>query len=137
MPQEAPVRLTTLTVAMILSMGPLVPALGQTETAAIGKIVKLNGSVSVEHTAAVVVQASAEGSKAKVGDPVYRGDVVQTGTDGSVGITFADGSAFNLTSNARIVLNEFVYDPNGKSNSTFFSHTKGTFTLLTQKVAKT
>src|SRR5262249_62097567 len=43
----------------------------------------------------------------------------------------------NLTSNARMVLNEFVYDPNGKSNSTFFSLTKGTFTFVAGKVAKT
>jgi hypothetical protein len=130
-------RLTVLAVALTLLMTLVVPAAAQSESTPIGKIVKLSGSVSVEHTTAVVVQASVDGSKAKVGDPVYKGDVVQTGTDGAVGITFADGSAFNLTSNARIVLNEFVYDPNGKSNSTFFSLTKGTFTLVAGKVAKT
>jgi hypothetical protein len=36
-----------------------------------------------------------------------------------------------------MVLNEFVYDPNGKSNSTFFSLSKGTFTFIAGKVAKT
>jgi hypothetical protein len=36
-----------------------------------------------------------------------------------------------------MVLNEFVYDPNGKSNSTLFSLTKGTFTFVAGKVAKT
>src|SRR5262249_59913798 len=39
--------------------------------------------------------------------------------------------------NARMVLNEFVYDPNGKSNSTLFSLSKGTFTFIAGKVAKT
>jgi hypothetical protein len=63
--------------------------------------------------------------------------VVQTGADGKVGITFTDGTAFNLSSNARMVLNEFVYDPNGTSNSTLFSLTKGTFTFIAGKVAKT
>jgi hypothetical protein len=48
----------------------------------------------------------------KLGDLVYKGDVVQTGADGKVGITFTDGTAFNLSSNARMVLDEFVYDPN-------------------------
>src|SRR5262249_55517688 len=75
--------------------------------------------------------------QAKTGDLVYKGDVVQTGADGKVGITFSDGTAFNLSSNARMVLNEFVYDPNGKSNSTLFSLTKGTFTFIAGKVAKT
>jgi hypothetical protein len=113
------------------------PAWGQSETVPIGKVVKLNGAVTIEHTGAVIVQASVDGSNAKVGDPVYQGDVIQTGADGAVGITFTDNTAFNLTSNARMVLNEFVYDPNGKSNSTFFSLTKGTFTFVAGKVAKT
>ena len=73
----------------------------------------------------------------KLGDLVYKGDVVQTGADGKVGITFTDGTAFNLSSNARMILNEFVYDPNGNSNSTLFSLTKGTFTFVAGKVAKT
>ena len=68
---------------------------------------------------------------------VYQGDVVQTGADGRVGINFTDGTSFNLTSNARMALNEFVYDPNGKSNSTLFSLTKGTFTFVAGKIAKT
>lgn len=75
------------------------------------------------------------GGPARIGDPVYRGDVVQTGANGKVGITFTDGAAFNLSSNARMVLNEFVYDPNGTSNSTLFSLTKGTFTFIAGKVA--
>ena len=39
---------------------------------------------------------------------------VATGADGRVGISFTDGTAFNLSSNARMALSEFVYDPNGK-----------------------
>lgn len=111
------------------------------ETNPIGKVVKASGSVTVEHANAVIVQATLPGAsgagQTKIGDPVYKGDVVQTGADGKIGITFNDGSAFNLSSNARMVLNEFVYDPNGKSNSTLFSLTKGTFTFIAGKVAKT
>jgi hypothetical protein len=111
------------------------------ETNPIGKVVKASGSVTIEHANAVVVQATLPAAggvgQSKVGDPVYKGDVVQTGADGKVGITFNDGTAFNLSSNARMVLNEFVYDPNGKSNSTLFSLTKGTFTFIAGKVAKT
>jgi hypothetical protein len=111
------------------------------ETSAIGKVVTATGSVTIEHASAVVVQANVPaGSGAgptAIGDPVYKGDVVQTGADGKVGITFTDGTAFNLSSNARMELNEFVYDPNGKSNSTLISLSKGTFTFIAGKVAKT
>jgi hypothetical protein len=34
-------------------------------------------------------------------------------------------------------INEFVYDPKGSSNSTLFNLTKGTFTFLAGKTAKT
>jgi tetratricopeptide (TPR) repeat protein len=63
--------------------------------------------------------------------------VVQTGADGRVGINFTDGTSFNLSSNARMALSEFVYDPNGKSNSTLFNLTKGAFTFIAGNIAKT
>jgi hypothetical protein len=113
---------------------------GSLESSPIGKVVTTSGLVAIEHVNAVVVQANlpaASGGQTKLGDLVYKGDVVQTGADGKVGITFTDGTAFNLSSNARMVLDEFVYDPNGKSNSTLFSLTKGTFTFVAGKVAKT
>jgi hypothetical protein len=88
---------------------------------------------------AVVVQATlpAQAGQTKVGDPVYQGDVVRTGADGRVGINFTDGTSFNLSNNANMALNEFVYDPNGKSNSTLFNLSKGTFTFVAGKIAKT
>jgi hypothetical protein len=145
-----PPRLIALFVAGVCASLLLPAAAGGQSTAAssavtpvsapIGKVVTATGSVTIERADAVVVQVNlpaAGGSQTKVGDPVYRGDVVQTGSDGKVGITFTDGTAFNLSSNARMVLNEFVYDPNGTSNSTFFSLSKGTFTFIAGKVAKT
>jgi len=117
------------------------PPAGSLQSSPIGKVVTTSGSVTIEHASAVVVQANLPAAsgvgQTKLGDLVYKGDVVQTGADGKVGITFSDGTAFNLSSNARMVLDEFVYDPNGKSNSTLFSLTKGTFTFVAGKVAKT
>ena len=115
------------------------PAIADSSTKPIGKVVAVTGSVTVEHAGAVVVQAntSDERSRTKIGDLVYQGDTVQTGPDGRVGINFIDGASFNLSSNARMALDEYVYDPNGKSNSTFFSLAKGTFTFVSGKVAKT
>jgi len=105
----------------------------------IGKIVTAVGKVTIEHANATVVQArvSDDQAGAKVGDPIYRGDVIKTGADGRVGINFADDSSFSLSSNASMEMNEFVYDPAGKSNSTLFSLAKGTFTFVAGNVAKT
>jgi len=122
--------------AQINSAGPAVQDLASKP---IGKVVTATGSVTIEHASAAVIQANVSGQagQTKVGDLVYQGDVVQTGTDARVGINFTDGTSFNLSSNARMALSEFVYDPNGKSNSTLFNLTKGTFTFIAGNIAKT
>jgi hypothetical protein len=143
--------ITALVTGFVLAFASFLPdgALAQTDPAGragqgavaspIGKVVTATGSVTIEHASAVVVQANVSGQAGltKVGDLVYLGDVVQTGADGRVGINFTDGTSFNLTSNARMALTDFVYDPNGKSNSTLFNLTKGTFTFVAGNIAKT
>jgi hypothetical protein len=126
----------------ILSAGCFLtaPAWAQSDVSIkpIGKVVTATGAVTIEHVTAVVVQAalSNQPGQAKVGDPVYLGDVLSTGGDGKVGITFTDGTAFDLSSNARMAMTEFIYDPNSKSNSSLLSLTKGTFTFVAGKIAK-
>jgi hypothetical protein len=105
----------------------------------IGKVLDTTGSVTIEHASAVVVQANLPAGgvgQVKVDDPVYRGDVIQTGADGKLGIVFADGTSFKVSSNARMELNDFVYDPKGNSNSTLFNLSKGSFTFVAGLIAK-
>jgi hypothetical protein len=111
----------------------------QADAKPIGKVVATTGSVSIEHTGAVIVQANApaQAGETKIGDLVYQGDLVKTGADGKVGINFTDGTSFNLSSSAQMTLDEYVYDPKGTSNSTLFNLSKGTFTFVAGKVAKT
>jgi VCBS repeat-containing protein len=70
------------------------------------------------------------------GDDVKKGDVVQSGSDSRVGITFIDGTVFGLSSNARMVLNEMVYDPNGSNNSSLLSLVAGTISFVAGETAK-
>ena len=103
----------------------------------IGKVLGVQGVATIQHNAVTIVQASLAGSAPpKAGDSVYTGDVIQTGADGKIEIVFSDGTAFNVARNARIELNEFVYDANSKSNSTKMSLTKGTLTFVAGQIAK-
>ena len=143
--------IAVLVTGFVLTAGGLFPAPAQAQrdiarpavqdlaSKPIGRVVTATGSVTIERASAMVIQASTAGQagQAKVGDLVYLGDVVATGADGRVGINFTDGSSFNLSNSARMALDEFVYDPNGKSNSTLFSLTKGTFTFVAGKIATT
>ena len=71
------------------------------------------------------------------GDTVRKGDVVQTSGSSSVAIVFADGTTFSLNANARMVLDEFVYDAGGTGNSALISLVQGTFSFVAGQVAKT
>jgi hypothetical protein len=126
--------------AAALQLGP---AWGQSPTTSdvnpVGKVLTATGAIRVEHPAAILVQANlpADAGQAKVGDFVYRGDIIQTGQDGKLGVAFADGSSFTVSPNARMEVNEFVYDPKGHSNSSLMSLSKGTFTFIAGEVAHT
>jgi fibronectin-binding autotransporter adhesin len=73
----------------------------------IGHVTKLQGSATAIRNGVSIIL--------NMGDNVEKGDVVQSGSDSTLGVTFIDGTVFGLSSNARMVLNEMVYDPNGSS----------------------
>ena len=70
------------------------------------------------------------------GDNVEKGDVVQSGSGSTLGVTFIDGTVFGLSANARMVLNEMVYDPNGSNNSALISLVAGTISFVAGQTAK-
>ena len=111
-----------------LFLGPAWGQRSQTglDSKPVGKVQNVTGEVTIERTKAVVVQANVPAGglgRAKVDDPIYQGDVVKTGPDGTVAIVFGDGTAFNVSKNARMEINEFIYDPKGSSNSTLINLT--------------
>lgn len=101
---------------------------GATAAQVIGHVTKLVGSATAVRNGVSVILNN--------GDNVEKGDVVSTGADSTLGITFIDGTVFGLSSNARMVLNEMVYDPNGSSNSSLLSLVAGTITFVAGETAK-
>ena len=73
----------------------------------------------------------------KVKDEIYLNDVVQTSAKSSLGITFNDATTFNLTANAKITIDNFVYEDGGKNNAALFEVAKGTVAFVAAAVAKT
>ncbi|WP_334534472.1 VCBS domain-containing protein [Bradyrhizobium sp. AZCC 2230] len=94
----------------------------------IGHVTKLAGSATAVRNGVSVILNN--------GDNVEKGDVVSTGSDSTLGVTFIDGTVFGLSSNARMVLNEMVYDPNGSNNSSLLSLVAGTITFVAGETAK-
>ena len=73
----------------------------------------------------------------KLKDDIYLNDVVTTFTGSTLGITFNDSTTFNLTANASIKIDDFVYQDGGQQNSALFDVTKGTVAFVAAAVAKT
>jgi hypothetical protein len=94
----------------------------------IGHVTKLAGTATAIRNGVSIILNN--------GDNVEKGDVVASGSDSTVGITFIDGTIFGLSSNARMVLNEMVYDPNGSNNSSLLSLVAGTITFVAGETAK-
>ena len=90
--------------------------------AIVGKIRTVVGSSHVVRSGAAI--------PAHVGLSLFQGDVIVTGDDGAVGITLADGTAFNLASSTRMVLDEFNCDSEGTLKSGLIHFLQGTFSFL-------
>ena len=71
-----------------------------------------------------------------VGQPIYQGDIIETGGQSQLGITLTDRTVFSLSANARMVMSQHVYDPARTDNSTAVSFVQGTFVFITGLVAK-
>jgi len=96
---------------------------------AIGSVATLQGSAAVTRNNATNILT--------LQDPIYKGDVLQTGADGTLGITFDDDTTFTLTPNSRITVDEFVYQQGGAHNASLFSVVRGTVAFVAAQVAKT
>ncbi|WP_128927175.1 Ig-like domain-containing protein [Bradyrhizobium guangxiense] len=95
----------------------------------VGHVIKMTGSASIVRNGVTIV--------ANVGDVVYQGDVVQTGSNSTIGLVLDDGSAFNLSANARFLLADLTFDPNSTSNSAFLTLVQGAASFVAGQVAKT
>lgn len=96
--------------------------------AVIGHVTKLTGNATAIRNGVSIILNQ--------GDTVHKGDVVQAGSDSTLGITFIDGTVFGLASNAKMVLNEMIYDPNGSDNKSLLSLVAGTISFVAGATAK-
>ncbi|NQW02062.1 MAG: FecR domain-containing protein [Rhodospirillales bacterium] len=96
----------------------------------IGNVENLSGSVFAIRTDGTRVELD-------VGDPVFQGDILESGPDGAVGIMLADETTFSMGEDGRMVLDEMVYDPGTQEGSVSLSVLQGVFTFVSGQVAKT
>jgi hypothetical protein len=116
------------------SSAPTSTAAGSAQPAApdepIGNVATLTGTASVTRNNQSAVPL-------KLKDDIYLNDVLQTSASSTLGVTFNDETTFNLTANASITVDDYIYQDGGKQNSALFDVTKGTVAFVASAVAKT
>jgi FecR protein len=108
------------------------PAAAPTQAAPaepIGNVATLTGSATVTRNNTA--------TPLKLQDDIYLNDVLQTSANSTLGVTFNDATTFNLTANASITVDNYVYEDGGKQNAAIFDIAKGTVAFVAAAVAKT
>jgi hypothetical protein len=100
-------------------------------------------AATVEQPAGRVKNASGEAfvirgelrSAAQPGSAVFQNDVLETGEDSSLGVTFRDESRLALGPDTRLVVDEYVYQPEG--DKSFLTRlVRGTVLCVSGVIAK-
>ncbi len=73
----------------------------------------------------------------KLQDEIFKGDVLQTSRNSTLGVTFTDDTTLNLSASSRIVVDNFIYQDGGKDNAALINVTRGTMAFVAAAVAKT
>ena len=96
---------------------------------AIGFVDSLLGNV-------IIIRADGTRVQAVERTAVFEGDVIETGADAAVGLRFVDGMSMSLGANARMVLEDFRYDPDTGDGGGLIEVVQGLFSFISGKAAK-
>jgi hypothetical protein len=97
--------------------------------ASIGTVVTVQGNATATR--------KGTSSALKTNDEIFRGDILKTSANSALGVIFDDETTFNLTANASITIDDFVYQEGGNKNAATFNVVTGTVAFVASAVAKT
>jgi hypothetical protein len=116
----------------LVAIAAMVAALGVGAQAAAAEIGWIK---SVAGEAYVVRDAAKE--MAVLGRPVYEGDRLETGADGSIGVTFTDNTVLSAGPNSSVVLEHYQYDAAGFEGGMLTELLQGTLAVTTGDIPRT
>ncbi|TVQ83431.1 MAG: hypothetical protein EA357_05805 [Micavibrio sp.] len=99
------------------------------DVSAAGQMVQVKGEVYITRADGTKIQAEA-------GTRVFRGDIIETVGDGAAKIVFADNSSFAISKEARLSIDDYIYDSQSGGGSSFFSMLKGAFLYTSGLIGK-
>ncbi len=95
----------------------------------VGTAREVSGEVTVTRTDGTV-------EKVEIGTVVFQGDVIETEDQGAVELIFVDETSFAISEDARMAIDEYIYDPSTQSGSTDVSMLRGLFIFSSGLIAR-
>lgn len=114
-----------LVAGLLIAIGLSTPSVALAE---IGRIKTVVGQVSIVRGKAVT--PATPGLKLEVRD------VLSTGPNGRVGVTFVDNSRFSIGPNSRVALSEFEFDDTTHKGKSLTTLDRGTLGVVSGQIAK-
>jgi hypothetical protein len=87
-------------------------------------------------TGQAAVLRAGERRPAKVGDMLFVKDVIETGSDGGIGVTFIDNTVFSAGPSSQIALDEFQFDSNDFRGAMLADMRQGTLAVVSGDIAR-
>jgi len=73
---------------------------------------------------------------AKIGDPLYEKDTIETGADGAIGVTFIDNTVMSSGPNSQIVLEDYKFNSSNFKGSMITDMNRGTVSMISGDIAR-
>ncbi|MGZ5829661.1 MAG: FecR family protein, partial [Xanthobacteraceae bacterium] len=132
-------RKAAVLLAMLMTIVPAACAFAQTPAPQTQQAPAENstvGSVASATGAPIVTRGDKQYSLA-AGNEILKGDVLQTGNSGGLGVTFDDETTLTLGANTQVSVDDYVYQQANTRNSAAFNVARGTLAFIAGQVAKT
>jgi VCBS repeat-containing protein len=114
--------------------GPLAPG----QYAQAGPASQSESIGRVETVSGTATATRADGTRVTLDkdSTVHAGDIIETAAGASLGIVFVDKTTFAVGENARMVLDEMIFDPGSNNVSSVTSLLQGAFVIITGEIGK-
>jgi hypothetical protein len=115
-------------ITFILTLLAVSDAAANADNSQVAQIKTVSGQAEIVRNGARVA--------ARIGDPLYEKDTIDTGGDGSIGITFIDNTVMSSGPNSEIVLEDYQFNSSDFKGSMLTDMNRGTVSMISGDIAR-
>lgn len=118
----------TFNIAFIIILLAVSHSTANADNSQVAQIKTVAGQAEIVRNTAHIV--------ARVGDPLYEKDTIETGPDGSIGITFIDNTVMSSGPDSEIVLDDYKFNSSNFKGSMLADMNRGTLSMISGDIAR-